>query len=47
MRYTELKIDKLISVFRILPILGVVVFTMRVHGITTNYGEIHAEYKLK
>ena len=47
MRYTDLKIDKLISTFRILSILRILVLTMRVHGITSNYEEIFAEYKLR
>ena len=37
MKFTNLKIDKLISTFRICPSLGVLGFTMRVHGIISNY----------
>ena len=37
MRYTDLKIDKLIYTSRILAIVEVFVLTMRVHGISSNY----------
>ena len=51
MRYTDLKTYKLISTFGIFPILGVLVFTMRVRGITSNFEETFFEenfaYKFK
>ena len=46
-RYINFKTDRLISTFRILPIFGLLIFIMRVHGIICNYEEIIAEYKLK
>ena len=33
--------------FKILPIFGVLILTMRVHWIICHYEEIFAEYKLK
>ena len=46
MRYTDLKIDKLISTFRILSVWGALVLQC-VHGIISNYEETFEEYKLK
>ena len=42
MRYTDLKIDKGILIFRILLILGVLVFTMSLYGIASNCEEMFA-----
>ena len=39
--------DKLISTFRILPIFGILIFTMHFHQIICHCEEIFAEDKLK